>query len=437
MTLSFYSSKSPQSEMVSLRDAVMQGQASDGGLFIPNQIPGVPQDLIQSLSQMKDVSIVEEISAIWLSGSVPDEIARKIARDAIDFPTPLVHLRESDFILELFHGPTLAFKDYGARFMARLLSYCLHEQEGKQTILVATSGDTGSAVAAGFLGLENIRVVVLYPSGRVSQLQEKQMTTLGHNVSALEVNGSFDDCQSLAKKAFNDGELRKTCRLNSANSINIARLIAQTLYYFIAYARAFRRDLDPLFSVPTGNLGNLTAGVLAKKMGLPVHQFIAATNKNDVFVEFLASGNYLPRASEHTISNAMDVGRPSNLERLRAIYNDDRSQMKKDIVAYATTDEQTRDMMRRVCDEHGYVLDPHTAVACHGLSRWRLNTKDDERPAIVLSTAHPGKFQTEVESAIGCQIALPPALSSLENRTKRVVMMDNDFDKFKRWLLET
>lgn len=414
----------------------MQGQASDGGLFVPEALPKVTKEVIAQLKSLTETQIVEELSALWLAGCVEDSVARALARDAMNFHTPLIQLGAPNFVLELFHGPTLAFKDYGARYLARLLSHFLEESGGSQTILVATSGDTGSAVAAGFLGLKNIRVVVLYPKGRVSPLQEKQMTTLGRNVHALEVEGSFDDCQRLVKQAFDDPETRTRCQLNSANSINIARLIAQNFYYFIAYSRLFRRDRRPVFVVPSGNLGNLTAGVYAQKMGLPVFKFISATNANDVFPEYLATGNYQPRASVATISNAMDVGAPSNLERLRALYENDVEALKKDIVGYSVTDKATREMMRRVADEYGYVLDPHGAVAYEALMRWRTNSEDEDRPGVVLATAHPAKFQSEVEAAIGRGIPLPMALQDLKARKKQAAPMKNSWSDFRNWLLK-
>jgi threonine synthase len=435
MTITFTNSRSKAQTGISLKEAVIKGQADNGGLFIPEHVPHVSTDFIAALPTLSEVQIVEELCALWLSGSVDEATAHQIGSDAINFHTPLIQLGAPNFVLELFHGPTLAFKDYGARFLARLLSHFLKEGQEKQTILVATSGDTGSAVAAGFLGLRNIRVVVLYPKGRVSTLQEKQMTTLGQNVYALEVNGTFDDCQKLVKTAFGDQELRTKCGLNSANSINIARLIAQSFYYFIAYSRVFRRDLSPVFVVPSGNLGNLTAGVFAKRMGLPVHQFVAATNNNDVFVEFLSSGEFTPRPSVPTMSNAMDVGAPSNLERLLALYVNDVPQMRKDIVAYSVSDEATQEAMRQVANEYGYVFDPHGAVGYEALSRWRTNTGDVDRPGIVLATAHAGKFQKDVGSTIGRQITLPAALQGLADRVKHVHTMENNSEALKKWLL--
>jgi threonine synthase len=436
MAITFSNSRMKSQKGIALEEAIVRGQAENGGLFVPEMLPHFSPKFIAGLASLSETQIVEELSAAWLNGSVEESVARNLAREAINFHTPIIQLGAPNYILELFHGPTLAFKDYGARYLARLLSYFLEKSGESQTILVATSGDTGSAVAAGFLGLKNIRVVVLYPSGRVSKLQEKQMTKLGHNIHALEVNGSFDDCQNLVKTAFNDAELRAKCRLNSANSINMARLIAQSFYYFLAHSRLFRRDLEPVFVVPSGNLGNLTAGILAKRMGLPVHQFVAATNANDVFVEFLSTQKYKPRPSIATISNAMDVGSPSNLERLMALYENDMPKLHNDIVGYSTSDAATRDTIRDVADEYGYVLDPHAAVGYHALWRWRLSTGDKDRPGIVLATAHPGKFQADVESAIGRALPLPLALQQLENKTKHAEPMENNWSEFKKWLLK-
>lgn len=414
---------------VSLKEAILQGQAENGGLFIPTELPKVSAGFLAALPTLTDQQIAEELAALWLVRSMSDADARQIARDAINFQTPLIQLSPSDFILELFHGPTLAFKDFGARFLARLLSYFLKETNESQTILVATSGDTGSAVAAGFLGLPNIRVVVLYPGGRVSDLQELQMTTLGKNTHALRVKGSFDDCQKLAKTAFADEELRTKLKLNSANSINIGRLIAQTFYYFIAAARLPSDAKAPVFVVPSGNLGNLCAGIFAMRMGLPVQQFIAATNANDVFPEYLATGKYQPRPSLSTISNAMDVGAPSNLERLLWVYNQDVDQMRSQVDAFSISDSETKEKIRSAADQFGYVMDPHTAVGYAALGRWRALKGNQECPGIVLSTAHPAKFQSDVA------VALPPELAALQSKAKHIVPMENSSAVLKKWLL--
>jgi len=435
MTIQFFNSRIPAQQGISLKDAIVRGQAENAGLFIPEELPKVSEQFLAQIASLSDQQIVEEIASLWLAGSVPDDVARKIAREAVNFETPLIHLAPSDYILELFHGPTLAFKDYGARFLARTLSHFLEGTGDKQTILVATSGDTGSAVAAGFLGLPNIQVVVLYPGGRVSDLQEMQMTTLGKNTFALKVNGNFDDCQKLVKTAFADDELRAKLGLNSANSINIGRLIAQTFYYFIAYAR-LKKSLPPVFVVPSGNLGNLCAGVFAMKMGLPVAHFVAGTNANDIFVEYLASGKYTPRPSVGTMSNAMDVGAPSNLERLLWVYDQDIDKMRQNISAYAVSDKETSEKIRSVADQYGYILDPHTAVGCVALQRYRTHSQKLDQPGIVLSTAHPAKFLESVEAIIARSLPLPPALENLQSKTKHVIPIENSWEDLRKWLLK-
>ncbi len=435
MTIRFFNSRIPAQRGISLKDAIVRGQAENAGLFVAEQLPRVSEQFLAQIASLSDQQIVEEIASLWLAGSVPDDVARKIAREAVNFETPLIQLAPSDHILELFHGPTLAFKDYGARFLARTLSHFLEGTGEKQTILVATSGDTGSAVAAGFLGVPNIRVVVLYPSGRVSDLQELQMTTLGKNTFALKVNGNFDDCQKLVKTAFADDELRTKLGLNSANSINIGRLIAQTFYYFIAYAR-LKKSIAPVFVVPSGNLGNLCAGVFAKKMGLPVAHFVAGTNANDVFVEYLASGKYTPRPSVGTMSNAMDVGAPSNLERLLWVYDQNVNNMRQDISAYAVSDKETGEKIQSVADQYGYILDPHTAVGCCALQRYRMHSQKHDQPGIVLSTAHPAKFRESVEAIIAKTLVLPPALEKLQSKAKHVIPIENSWEALRKCLLK-
>jgi threonine synthase len=435
MSIQFFNSRIPAQRGISLEDAILRGQAENAGLFIPEQLPKVSEKFLAQISSLSDQQIVEEIASLWLDGSVPRDVARKVAHEAIDFETPLIQLGPSDFILELFHGPTLAFKDYGARFLARILSYFLMNTGEKQTILVATSGDTGSAVAAGFLDAPNIRVIVLYPGGRVSDLQEMQMTTLGKNTFALKVDGNFDDCQKLVKTAFADEELRVKLALNSANSINIGRLIAQTFYYFIAYAR-LKKNTAPVFVVPSGNLGNLCAGIFAKKMGLPVAHFVAGTNANDVFVEYLSSGTYNPRPSVGTMSNAMDVAAPSNLERLLWVYDQNVDKMREEVCAYAINDKETADKIQSVADQDGYILDPHTAVGCCALKRYRTHSGELNQPGIVLSTAHPAKFRESVEAIVAKTLALPPALEKLQSKSKHIIPIENSWDVLRKWLLK-
>src|SRR2546426_2951063 len=353
-----FRSTNRQCPEVSLREAVMRGLPEDGGLYMPATVPALPSAFFARLRGLTLPQIAFEAGRSFLCDDVPEDVLPTIAAEALNFPAPLVTLAGDSLILELFHGPTLAFKDFGARFMARLIAHFVRVAGEELTVVAATSGDTGSAVAHGFFGLPGIRVVILYPSGRVSEAQEKQFTTLGGNITALEVAGSFDDCQKLAKQALTDAELSRTLSLTSGNSINIARLIPQMFYYFVAYAQLQDASTPVVFSVPSGNFGNLTAGLLAKRMGLPVARFVAATNANDVVPEFLETGRYEPRASVPTIANAMDVGHPSNFDRMTWLYGGDREAMRLDVTGCRFTDAEVRATIRRVYDERGYLLDP-------------------------------------------------------------------------------
>ncbi|PWT87914.1 MAG: threonine synthase [Acidobacteria bacterium] len=420
----FYSTRN-KSLRVSFQDAVLQGQPPDGGLYMPFEIPNLSIHHLDHAQRLSFSKLAIAASHQWLED---EEIPHNLIADALNFDAPLVKLEDGLYVLELFHGPTLAFKDFGARFLAALLSYYTRSNGSQLTILVATSGDTGSAVAAAFLGAPGIRVVLLYPSGKVSLLQEKQMTTMGQNVTALEVRGTFDDCQRMVKSAFADTDLATQLRLTSANSINIARLLPQSFYYFRAFAQT--HDFQPVaFAVPSGNFGNLTAGVLAKKMGLPVSQFIAATNINDVVPEYLKTGTFRPRPSQHTISNAMDVGNPSNFARLLELYGDSHQEMSSEIIGSSHTDSETRSAIREVYDRYGYVLDPHGAVA---YLAWRTT---GSKPCILLETAHPAKFSEEVESVIGRTLEMPVRLQQCLIRTKQSVVIANTFDALKSFLL--
>jgi threonine synthase len=358
----------------------------------------------------------------------------KIATETFNFPVPLIPLGERLQVLELFHGPTLAFKDFGARFMARLMGYFVQETGKRLTVIVATSGDTGSAVAQAFLGVSGIRVVILYPAGRVSDAQEKQLTTLGQNITALEVAGSFDDCQRLAKQALVDPAIAQQIAITSANSINIARLIPQSFYYIAAVAQLSASDSLPVFSVPSGNFGNLTGGLLAKRMGLGIAQFIAATNTNDVVPEFLRSGKLIPRASRHTISNAMDVGNPSNFARIVDLYDNDLQAIRRDIWGCSFSDEETLRIMHDVEQLHGYVLDPHTAV---GVLGWKSFAKQNPptTQGIVLATAHPAKFSETVTRAIGIRPEMPERLAAYLDRPKKSIPFPNRFSDLQEFLL--
>jgi threonine synthase len=433
-----YSTKN-KSYQVDLKEAVMKGLPDDNGLFMPTEIPTLPAAFIQNLSEYSFLEIAEQVCETLFKGAIPAEDLKILLKKAFDFEAPVIKLDDQKYILELFHGPSLAFKDFGARFMAQLMSYFNRDESRELTILVATSGDTGGAVAAGFYKTPGIRVVILYPSGKVSMLQEKQLTTLGHNISALEVDGTFDDCQALVKKAFLDVELNKHLRLSSANSINIARLIPQALYYFEGFKQVPKDGRPVVFCVPSGNFGNLTAGLLAAKMGLPVHHFIAATNANDVVPAYLENGKYISRPSVRTLSNAMDVGNPSNFARMLDIFlgSDESStwnNMRKQISGYAFSDTQTQDAMREVDRKYQYTIDPHGAVGYLALDAFQKehpNTK-----GVILETAHPAKFIDDVEGTLGRKVEIPVRLAALADEVKDATFLQPDYDSFRNLLIE-
>lgn len=432
-----YSTKN-RSEFTSLREAVLRGLPPDNGLYMPESIPALPEPFIRNLKDYSFQDIAFTITKTLFQGAIPDEDLRKITDDAVNFEAPVVSLNEHQHILELFHGPSLAFKDFGARFMAQLMSYFNQGESRELVILVATSGDTGGAVAAGFYQTPGTRVVILYPKGKVSDLQEKQLTTLGHNISALEVEGTFDDCQAIVKQAFLDEELTSRIRLTSANSINISRLVPQSFYYFEAFKQLEKQE-NVVFCVPSGNFGNLTAGLLAQRMGLPVQHFIAATNINDVVPEYLESGAYAPRPSQRTLSNAMDVGNPSNFARMQDLYHDleERStwnNMKASISGYAYTDEATRKAVKEVYDRYGYVIDPHGAVGYLALQEYQ--EKNPGANGVILETAHPAKFLPDVEAILEQTITVPERLAVLSDKEKVADLMPPEYGPVKKWLLE-
>jgi threonine synthase len=428
-----FHSTNNRSIRVSLEEAVMHGLAPDGGLYMPTAIPELPGTFFQDISRKSFAEISYDVAHNFLGGDLHEEELRKIVGHTIQFDAPVVEVEKNIFSLELFHGPTLAFKDFGARFLSGLLSYFANLQGKEITILVATSGDTGSAVANGFLNVPGTSVIVLYPSGMVSPLQEKQFTTLGGNITALEVAGTFDDCQRMVKEAFLSDELKKKFVLTSANSINIARLLPQSFYYFYAYAQLKDRRREINFSVPSGNFGNLTAGLMAKKMGLPAGRFIAATNINNVVPEYLKSGSFLPRASRQTISNAMDVGNPSNFGRMLDLYDNDRRELSKNIFGCAFTDDETRKALRELA-EGGYVADPHGAVAYLGLKKY-LAEKQSDTIGVFFETAHPGKFGEVVEQAINQKLELPARLEKFVLAKKISIPLSNRFEDFKDYLI--
>jgi threonine synthase len=426
-----YSTNNPALR-VGLKEAVMKGLPDDNGLFMPLDIPKLPDAFISDLKQYSFQEISFTIAKSLFQGAIPEADLQTIIHKAIDFPAPVVRLDGKTYILELFHGTSLAFKDFGARFMAQVMSWFNRGEDKELTILVATSGDTGGAVAAGFFQTPGIRVILLYPSGKVSPLQEKQLTTLGHNVTALEVGGTFDDCQALVKKAFLDSDITSKLRLSSANSINIARLIPQSFYYFEAYKQIEKCDAPLVFSVPSGNFGNLTAGLLAKKMGLPVGKFIAATNANDVVPEYLEKGIYTPRPSKRTLSNAMDVGAPSNFARMLDFYCSTWNMMREEVLGFAFSDGATREAIREIDKQFDYVIDPHGAVGYLALKKYR---EHNSCSGIVLETAHPAKFIEDVEQILGKKIDVPTRLAALANKEKVAINMKPDYASFKEWLL--
>jgi len=370
-----------------------------------------------------------------LSDEIPGDVLRNIIKDAINFEAPVVKIEENIHVLELFHGPTLAFKDFGARFMARVMGYFLQHQSREINILVATSGDTGSAVGHGFLNVPGIKVTILYPKGKVSEIQEKQLTTIGGNITAIELEGTFDDCQSLVKLAFLDKELNKSIHLTSANSINISRLIPQSFYYFFAYAQLAGNASSVVFSVPSGNFGNLCGGLLAKKMGLPVEKFIASTNINKIFLEYLNTGKYHPQPSIQTIANAMDVGNPSNFARVKELYGNRLEEIKKVIDSYFFTDEQLKQAIKQVYQQIHYLMCPHTAAGYLGIKNYMKNKRVDATEGIFLSTAHPAKFLDIVEDVIDKRVEVPKRLQESIDKQKTAITLPNNFRLLKKYLL--
>lgn len=421
---------------VSFKDAVFNSLPEDKGLYMPENIPTLDAYFIQNLSRYTFQDIAFRVASALIGDSLPTSDLRRIIDDAIDFEAPVRPLDSGLAVLELFHGPSLAFKDFGARFMSRVMAALSQADERVLDVLVATSGDTGGAVALGFLGVPGTRVTILYPKGKVSPVQELQLTTNGQNIRAVEINGTFDDCQALVKEAFNDPELKAALRLTSANSINIARLIPQTFYYFYAYAQLQIQGLDEVvFSVPSGNFGNIGAGLLACKMGLPVKQFIAATNVNDTVPRFLQNGRYEPRPSVQTLANAMDVGNPSNWVRIMDIFDNDPEALKRLVSSYTVTDAETREAIRLLFDRYGYVACPHTAIAWQAAD-WYRAEHAGSYATVFLSTAHPCKFPEVFPDDIATRISIPSQVSQLEGREKQARPMDVDFGAFKRYLLD-
>ena len=433
-----YYSTNGKAPVADLRKAVVKGLAEDKGLYMPETIKTLPTEFYNDITSMSFQDIAYNVASAFFGEDVDGDALQDIVYDTLSFDCPIVKVRDNIYSLELFHGPTLAFKDVGARFMARLLRYFTSTTSDTSStnlinVLVATSGDTGSAVANGFLGVEGIHVYVLYPKGKVSPIQECQFTTLGKNITAIEVDGVFDDCQSLVKSAFMDEELNKHMKLTSANSINVARFLPQAFYYFYAYAqmKKIANGRPIVFCVPSGNFGNICAGLFAKRMGLPIKRFIAANNANSVFYEYLQTGDYQPRPSIQTIANAMDVGDPSNFARVYDLYNKEYEAIRADISGATYTDEQIADTMREVYRQTGYVCDPHGACGYRALSE---GLKDDEM-GIFLETAHPAKFKTTVDEILGTDIEIPAKLQAFMQGKKQSVPMSKDFTDFKAYLM--
>ncbi len=432
--MNFYSTND-KSLRVSFEEAVRQGLATGGGLFMPEKIEPLPEAFWTKFHKRNFREISFEVAAHFLQGELPADDLHKIIDHTLVFDAPLVRIDENTFSLELFHGPTLAFKDFGARFLAATVGHLAKKRQQEITIIVATSGDTGSAVAHGFFNLPGTKVVVLYPSGKVTESQERQFTTLGGNVTALEVEGTFDDCQRMVKQSFGDDEIRRKRILTSANSINIARLLPQMFYYFRAFQQLPQNHNQPVvISVPSGNFGNLTAGLMAKKMGLPVDKFVVATNVNDVVPIYLQTGSFNPRPSQSTISNAMDVGNPSNFARMLDLYDHSQLTLAKDVLGYSYTDVETAYAIQDVFRRFGYILDPHGAVGYLGLKKYL--DSNHSSIGIFLETAHPAKFKEAVEKSIGSPIKMPVQLLNFMVKEKKSTRMKNDFNELKKFLLE-
>ncbi len=430
-----YYSTSGNAPKASLQEVVVKGLAPDKGLYMPERIPTIPKAFFNNIGEMSLQDIAFVVANTLFGDDIESETLKNIVNDTLNFDIPLVHVADNKYSLELFHGPTLAFKDVGARFMARLLGYFNKKNGTKDVnVLVATSGDTGSAVANGFLGVPGVKVFVLYPKGKVSKIQEAQFTTLGKNITALEISGTFDDCQALVKNAFMDAELNEKLQLTSANSINVARFLPQMFYYFYAYAQLAKmgKSLDDIVvSVPSGNFGNITAGLIGKRMGLPIKRFIAANNRNDIFYQYLLSGEYNPRPSIATIANAMDVGAPSNFARILDLYGNSHEAISKEISGCTYTDEQIAETLKETYNVTGYLLDPHGAVGYRSL----LEGLKENEIGVFLETAHPAKFKDTVEKIVEDDVEIPLKLAAFMKGTKSTIKLSSSFSSFKKYLM--
>ena len=426
-----YYSLHRKSPNTTFKNAVVQGLAKDRGIYFPKTITPLSEDFIQNIANFTNQEIAYEVIKQFIGDEIPTEQLKHIIKETVSFDFPLVNIDHNTASLELFHGPTMAFKDVGATFMARCLEYFNRESKEEVTVLVATSGDTGGAVANGFLGVKGVNVVILYPSGKVSDVQEKQLTTLGQNITALEVDGVFDDCQEMVKEAFLDVDIKR--KLTSANSINVARWLPQMFYFFIAYKELQKKNKDLVFSVPSGNFGNICAGIMAQKLGLPIKHFIASTNINDTVPNYLLNGVFEPKASKATISNAMDVGNPSNFIRIRELFNNDLKKLRTTFSSYSFSDDETRESMKNIYSSSGYVADPHGAIGYLGLKKYRLSTNEF---GVFLETAHPVKFLDVVKETLSIQVKVPEQIQKVINNKKISIKISN-YDNLKRFLMKS
>lgn len=425
-----YYSLHHKSPISTFKNAVVQGLAKDRGIYFPDNITKLSNDFIENISDYTNHEIAYEVIKQFVGDEIPAEKLKEIIEKTVSFDFPLVKVDDNIASLELFHGPTMAFKDVGAKFMAQCLEYFNKDNDDEVTVLVATSGDTGGAVANGFLGAKGVNVVILYPSGKVSDIQEKQLTTLGQNITALEVDGVFDDCQEMVKTAFLDEEITKT--LTSANSINVARWLPQMFYFFFAYKELHKKHKDLIFSVPSGNFGNICAGIMAQKLGLPIKHFVASTNINDTVPNYLVDGIYKPKPSKATISNAMDVGNPSNFIRIQELFNNDLEALKSTFSSYSFSDNETRSTMKKIYNNSSYVADPHGAVGYLGLKKHGL--KENEF-GVFLETAHPVKFKDVVEETLPIKVAIPEQIKKVINNTK-VAIKASTYEDLKTYLMK-
>ena len=428
-----YYSLNHKAPNVSFQEAVVMGIAPDRGLYFPANINPLPKEFFDNIESYSNNEIAYELIKQFIGDEIPKNDLIEIIADTLNFEFPLVEIENNVFSLELFHGPTMAFKDVGARFMARCLSYFNKNKTNEITVLVATSGDTGGAVASGFLNVKDVNVVILYPSGKVSDVQEKQLTTLGKNIKALEVKGVFDDCQEMVKTAFLDSGFTGKIQLTSANSINVARCLPQMFYFAFAYKQLKNKQKDIIFSIPSGNFGNICAGMMAQKLGLPIKHFIAATNENRVVPNYMQSGNYIPLKSVQTISNAMDVGNPSNFIRIQNIYGNDFEELKNYLSSYSFSDDETREAMLKIYKNSGYITDPHGAIGYLGLKKYLKENSDMQ--GIFLETAHPVKFLDVIEPVINKKIELPIQIQEIINKSKEATLI-SEYEELKKFLLD-